>query len=86
MTTLTSTSTSGQTTSPVRRKTKVMFSLHPFKKKRGQPASAKKSGTSSKRLLPWASSDSDTESQARGGITYTEDELAAMHNTAQEDP
>ena len=63
-----------------------VFATPSSKKKRGRPASAKKSGTGSRRRLPWASSDSDTESQARGGITYTEDELAAMYNTAQEDP
>ena len=63
-----------------------VFATPSSKKKRGWPASAKKSGTSSKRRLPWASSDSDTESQARGGISYTEHELAAMYNTAQEDP
>ena len=63
-----------------------VFATPSSKKKRGRPASAKKSGTDSRRCLPWASSDSDTESQARGGITYTEDELAAMYNTAQEDP
>ena len=63
-----------------------VFATPSSKKKRGRPASAKKSGTGSKRRLPWASSDSDTESQARGGIMYTEDELAAMYNTAQEDP
>ena len=63
-----------------------VFATPSSKKKRGRPASAKKSGTGSKRRLPWASSDSDTESQAQSGKTYTEDELAAMYNTAQEDP
>ena len=63
-----------------------VFATPSSKKKRGRPASAKKSDTSSKRHLPWASSDSDTDSQAWGGITYMEDELAAMYNTAQEDP
>ena len=63
-----------------------VFATPSSKKKRGWPAPAKKSGTSSKRRLPWASSDSDTESQAGGGITDTEEELTAMYNTPQEDP
>ena len=56
------------------------------KRKRGRPSSAKKGQTKKTGHLPWCSSDTDSETQARGGISYTEDELGAMYETAQDDP
>ena len=56
------------------------------KKGRGCPSSSKKATTPKSRgRLPWCSSDTDNETQGRGGISYTEDELAAMYETAKED-
>ena len=56
------------------------------KRKRGRPNSTKKGQTKKPGLLPWCSSDTDSETQARGGISYTEDDLGAMYETAQDDP
>ena len=55
------------------------------KGKRGRTSSAKKGQTKKPGHLPWYSSDTDCESQARGGISYTEEELRAMYETAQDD-
>ena len=58
------------------------------KKRRGRTSSAKKATTPKSRggRLPWCSSDTDNKTQGQGGISYTEEELAAMYETAKEDP
>ena len=56
------------------------------KRKRGRPSSAKKGQTKKPGSLPWCSSDTDCESQAKGGISSTEDEFGPMYETAQDDP
>ena len=56
------------------------------KRKRGRPSSTKKGQTKKPGRLPWCSSDTDSETQTQGGISYTEDELSAMYETAQDDP
>lgn len=55
------------------------------KAKKGRPPT-KRSKVGPGRRLTWCSSESDAESKARGGITFTDDELAAMYETAQDDP
>ena len=67
--------------------TRQMYRRHlPHSQREGGQVPLKKGQTKKTGRLPWCSFDTDSETQAGGGISYTEDELGAMYETAQDDP